>query len=71
MGIPDPVMNCLLAVCCSPARAEEQYAKQLVREGLDEASAKRCAAWTFEYFELAPKGSLVQLKADIARVAKA
>jgi len=70
MGIPDPVMNCVLAVCCPPAAAREGFANALVREGLSEADAKRCADWVFEYFDLAPKGSLVQLKADIARLAR-
>jgi hypothetical protein len=71
MGIPDPVLNCLLEVCCGAAKAQEGYARWLVSKGIPEDAAKKCAEETFEYFELAPRGSLTQLKADIARVAKA
>jgi hypothetical protein len=70
MGIPDPVMNCVLSVCCPPAVAQEGFATLLVREGLSEADAKTCAAWVFEYFDLAPKGTLVELKAAIAKLAR-
>jgi hypothetical protein len=71
MGIPDPLLNCVLAVCCSPAGAQASYTRWLVQQGIDTDAATRCAAVTFEYFEFAPKGSLVSLKAEIARVAKA
>ena len=70
MGIPDPVLNCLLEVCCGAAKAEAGLARLLVQEGLSEEDAKTCAAWMHEYFDLAPKGSLVQFKADVARLAR-
>jgi hypothetical protein len=73
MGDPsDPIKNCLLEVCCGAAAAESAFAKALVREtGVTDDQAKKCASWVFEYFELAPRGSLTQFKAEIARVAKA
>jgi hypothetical protein len=71
MGIPDPVLNCLLEVCCGAAKAQEGYVKWLVSKGVPEQWAKTCAAETFEYFEFMPRGSMTQAKADIARVAKA
>lgn len=69
-GISDPVLNCLLEVCCLSAEAEHGMARLLVHEGLNETDAKKCASWIHEYFDLAPKGSLVQFKADIARLAR-
>ena len=71
MGIPDPVLNCLLAVCCDPAQAQQGLAKAMVEAGVcDKKDAPKCAEWIHEYFDLAPKGSLVQFKADIARLAR-
>jgi len=71
MGISDPILNCLLEVCCGAAKAEEGLAKAMVDADVcDREHAKKCAAWIHEYFDLAPKGSLVQLKADIARLAR-
>lgn len=70
MGISDPILNCLLEVCCGAAKAQEGLARLLVMEGLSEPDARRCAGWIHEYFDLAPKGSLVQLKADISRLAR-
>lgn len=71
MGIPDPILNCVMEVCCGAAQAQEGMARLLMAEGLSESNAKKCAAWIHEYFDLAPKGSLVQLKADIAKLARA
>jgi hypothetical protein len=71
MGISDPVLNCLLEVCCGAAQAQAGLAKAMVDAGVcAPAEAHKCAAWVHEYFDLAPKGSLVQLKADIARLAR-
>ena len=68
----DPVLNCLLEVCCGAADAQKLYAKRLVDKGLvKEDAAAAVAADLFGEFELAPRGSLTTFKADIARVAKA
>ena len=70
MGISDPILNCVLEVCCASAKAQDGLARLIVQEGISEADAKKCSAYMHEYFDLAPKGSLVQLKADIARLAR-
>jgi hypothetical protein len=72
MAIDDPVLNCLLEVCCEPAAAREALAVQLVSDHIcdDLAHARRVATWVRTHFDLAPAGSLGALKAGIARVAK-
>ena len=72
MSISDPILNCLTEVCCGAAEAEAQLAVTLVDEGVceDAAHAKKCAKWMFEYFDLAPKGSLKDFKKEIARLAR-
>ena len=70
--LSDPELNCILAVCCDPEPATARLSKRLLKDGVceDAAHADRCAAWVQATFDLAPKGSLVQLKADIARLAR-
>ena len=71
MGIPDPILNCLLEVCCGAEAAEQRLAETMIEAGVcDKQDAAKCAAWIHEYFDLAPKGSLVQLKADLTRLAR-
>jgi hypothetical protein len=70
-GIPDPVLNCLLEVCCLSAQAEAGLAEAMIAaEVCDKKDAPKCAAWIHEYFDLAPKGSLVEFKAVITRLAR-
>lgn len=71
MSISDPVLNCVLEVCCGAARAEVTLAKAMVKAGVcEEQHAKQCAEWLYEYFDFAPKGSLKAFKAEIARLAR-
>lgn len=71
MGISDPVKNCLLEVCCGAKAAEKLFARQMVEQNIcDMDVATRCAAWVYEYFDLAPAGSLTAFKAEIARLAR-
>ena len=71
-GISDPILNCVLEVCCGAAAAEARLAETMVEEGVceDEKHAKKCAKWLREYFDLAPKGSLTAFKQEIARLAR-
>lgn len=69
MGIPDPIKNCALEICClDVAKAQAAYAKWLVSLGIPEEYAKRCAAETYEYFELAERGTLTAFKQSIIRL---
>jgi len=69
--LSDPIMNCILEVCCGAETAESRLAQSMIEAGVcDKKHAKHCAAWVREYFDLAPKGSLVGFKAEIARLAR-
>jgi len=68
MGIPPELLNCLTETCCDAARAEQGYAKWLTQQGIPEPMARKCAAETFEYFELAERGTLTAFKQSIVRV---
>ncbi len=71
MGIPDPVLNCILEVCCGKVRAEQRLARAMVDAGVcDEEHAPKCAAWIHEYFDLAPVGTLGPFVKEIARLAR-
>lgn len=71
----DPILNCLLGVCCPPDSPEQEaMAVKFFTEyaGVtDPAVASACAAAMLTHFDLAEKGSLVAFKASIMRVAKA
>lgn len=72
MGIPDPIKNCALEICClNRDHAQAAYAKALVMSDLcDEETAKKWAAWQYEYFDLAPAGTLAALFREVARLAR-
>ncbi len=71
MSISDPIKNCVLEVCCGAAKAEVALAKAMVdAEVCDKEHALKCAAWVYEYFDLAPAGSLKAFKAEIVRLAR-
>lgn len=70
-GIPNPVLNCILEVCCDAVQAERQLADQMVAAGVcNREHAPKCAAWIREYFDLAPKGTLVEFKKQVAALAR-
>lgn len=71
-GISDPILNCVLEVCCGRVSSEASLAGAMLSEGVceDEKHAKKCAAWIREYFDLAPAGTLTELKQVIARLAR-
>lgn len=75
MGDPisDPILNCVLEVCCGPEPAAERLADLLVSEGLcdERGEAWRIAKWMHKHFDFAEKGTLAQFKKSIARLAKA
>lgn len=61
---------CALGICCPPARAEEALAREMVKGGLSDESAKQAAKWVHDKFDLAPKGTLTELKAAIGKMAR-
>ena len=78
----DPVLNCVLSVCCDAANAEDAFATAL-HDGLQLGSGsgaapmdltpRQCTAvacWVYEHFDLAEKGTLKPLKDSIARLAR-
>lgn len=69
-GIPDPILNCILEVCCGSARARDAQVKQLVSRGVPQEHAETCVDYYDEYFDLGPKGTLGPLKKEIARLAR-
>ncbi len=69
--IDDPVLNCLLAVCCSPEAQRATFAKVLVAQGVCvEPEAMKVAAWVLEHFDLAPAGTLGAFTATVSRLAR-
>lgn len=60
----DPVLNCMLEVCCGRQQADAVMAEMLVKDGVceDLEHAQRCVAWLKHRFDLAPVGTLGPLK---------
>ncbi len=63
----DPVVCCILEICCGPAEAAAALETELQK--LDTPKAQ--AAWLRKHFDLAPAGSLRALKRSVAAMAKA
>lgn len=69
----DPVLNCILAVCCPPFSSEqhEALARQLIMDGVcGEREAAKVSAWLLKKYDLAEVGTLQPLKESIARLAR-
>lgn len=68
----DPILNCILAVCCPPLSQGQQdaLAKFLYAEGVEAAMAEKCAAVLLKHFDLAPQGTLQPFKDAIASLAR-
>lgn len=68
----DPVLNCVLAVCCPPLSQgqHDALARFLVDDGLDASYADQCAKIMLKHFDLAPQGSLQAFKDAIAACAR-
>ena len=69
--------NCALGVCCAKVKDQkEALAAWMTSEiaytpvTIQDRVIADCASWIVDTFDLAPKGSLVQLKATIAELAK-
>lgn len=64
---------CVLGVCC-PAGSEAQaqaLATELAKDGVcEEREALKIAKWTLKHFDLAPAGSLTELKGAIASLVR-
>lgn len=64
---------CILGVCCPPRSPDQTsaLARELVAAGvLDETQAAAVAAWILESYDLAPPGSLDDLKKEIAKMVR-
>lgn len=68
----DPVLNCMLEICCGRQQAEQVMAETMVRDGVceDMAHAEKCVAWIKHRFDLAPVGTLRPLKNRIIDLAQ-
>lgn len=66
----DPYTNCLLSICCPPARRQEVLTKLLVEKGVDALAAESCAKVMLDYFDLAPKDTMQPLIQAVARLAR-
>ena len=69
----DPVLNCLLDVCCEAmsAKQHETMTRFLMGEtGCDEKTAQVLGGCILKHFDLAEKGTLAPFKASIARLAR-
>jgi hypothetical protein len=68
----DPVMNCILAVCCPPLSEQQvaALARVLTQEGVSADAAETCAKVILSKFDLAPVGTLQAFKAAIADEAR-
>lgn len=69
----DPVINCLLEVCClgDSEQQQETMAAHLVKEcGCDPAVARVVGDHILKTFDLAEKGTLKAFKKSIVRVYK-
>lgn len=69
----DPILNCLLGVCCPPDSAQQlETATKFFMEyaGLAHGHAADAAACMLKHFDLAEKGTLQPLKDSIARLAR-
>lgn len=68
--------NCLLAICCPPRSQKQKTAlaqemcRRLKWPDAKYAEALSIADWIAETFDLAPLGTLVELKAVIAKLAR-
>jgi len=63
--------NCLLEVCCPPAAAQKKMAEKLTTDlNISQEYAEKCAAWVYQHFDLAERGTLAPLKQSIAKLAR-
>lgn len=67
----DPILNCILAVCCPPEAARDALAKFLITNGdVNADDAIKAAECIAKYFDLAEKGTLQAFKDSVARLAR-
>ena len=68
----DPILNCILAVCCPPQSEDQLKALTtfLIAGGVDPDAAESCARVVLDNFDLAPQGSLEAFKKAIAELAR-
>jgi hypothetical protein len=65
--------NCVLEICCPPGSAapRQTLAAEVSKStGYDLEMCQQVAEFIFDNYDLAPKGSLGNLKAEVARLAR-
>ncbi len=65
--------NCVLEICCPPGSqaARDTFAKEAAKStGVDAEYCAKFAAFVYDNYDLAPKGSLGVFKAEVARLAR-
>lgn len=67
----DPIINCIIGACCPPEVREKALAQYLAQtSNISDAEAARTAKVILEAFDLAPKGTLLPLIQEVARLAR-
>jgi hypothetical protein len=60
-----------LEVCCPPAEAQKKMAMKLSEDlNISQEYAEKCAAWIYQHFDLAERGTLAPFKQSIAKLAR-
>ena len=65
--------NCILEICCPPGsqNSRQAFAREAAHAtGIDVEYCEKFAAYVFNSYDLAPKGSLGVFKAEVARLAR-
>ena len=66
----DPILNCILGVCCDAEGQLQALTMYLTDKGVDALAAESCATVMLASFDLAPHGSLGDFKKAIAELAR-
>jgi hypothetical protein len=63
---------CILEICCGGEEQEKALAMKIEAgvDGINKKEAYAVAEWIIDHYDLAPKGSLVQLKRTISTLAR-
>lgn len=64
----DPIINCVIGACCPPEVRLKALTEYLLKGGCADAGV--AAKVILDAFDLAPKGTLLPLVQEIARLAK-
>lgn len=66
----DPVLNCVLEICCGPLKAEAALGRAIEKYCGDNPTSGKVAEFICHNFDLAEKGTLQPFKESVARLAR-